>query len=183
MLLGVVLVGRALEERAKLQASADMAALQVRPRWVSGNEQTARQFAAGCRALFWALVRVTWRGRPPVGACLPCSSKVLCSSRCAVQHVPCPQAPAPPRPRLGSPGPAAAQGAHAAGGWQLAGGALRVGGSRGPVDRAAGRPRARWVQLCCIMRNVGFSLSILAFGQASTASQQTLPAAFLQAHH
>jgi hypothetical protein len=29
MLLGVVLVGRALEERAKLQASADMAALQV----------------------------------------------------------------------------------------------------------------------------------------------------------
>ncbi len=32
MLLGVVLVGRALEERAKLQASADMAALQVGPR-------------------------------------------------------------------------------------------------------------------------------------------------------
>lgn len=30
MLLGFVLVGRALEERAKLQASADMAALQVR---------------------------------------------------------------------------------------------------------------------------------------------------------
>ena len=30
MLLGVVLVGRALEERAKLQASADMAALQAR---------------------------------------------------------------------------------------------------------------------------------------------------------
>ncbi len=29
MLLGFVLVGRALEERAKLQASADMAALQV----------------------------------------------------------------------------------------------------------------------------------------------------------
>jgi hypothetical protein len=29
MLLGVVLIGRALEERAKLQASADMAALQV----------------------------------------------------------------------------------------------------------------------------------------------------------
>ena len=31
MLLGFVLVGRALEERAKLQASADMAALQVYP--------------------------------------------------------------------------------------------------------------------------------------------------------
>ncbi len=31
MLLGFVLVGRALEERAKLQASADMAALQVTP--------------------------------------------------------------------------------------------------------------------------------------------------------
>lgn len=31
MLLGFVLVGRALEERAKLQASADMAALQVMP--------------------------------------------------------------------------------------------------------------------------------------------------------
>jgi hypothetical protein len=30
MLLGVVLLGRALEERAKLRASADMAALQAR---------------------------------------------------------------------------------------------------------------------------------------------------------
>lgn len=39
MLLGVVLVGRALEERAKLQASADMAALQV---W-------RRRLARGCR--------------------------------------------------------------------------------------------------------------------------------------
>jgi len=52
MLLGVVLVGRALEERAKLQASADMAALQVRRRVFVGC-------CAGvvCRA--WQ--RIAWR--------------------------------------------------------------------------------------------------------------------------
>ena len=40
MLLGFVLVGRALEERAKLQASADMAALQV----TTANCSSAKQY-------------------------------------------------------------------------------------------------------------------------------------------
>lgn len=49
MLLGVVLIGRALEERAKLQASADMAALQVGS-WggVGGNGIGGLQVAAHC---------------------------------------------------------------------------------------------------------------------------------------
>ena len=46
MLLGVVLVGRALEERAQLQASSDLAALQVglwgNPSWILwGNSGAA----------------------------------------------------------------------------------------------------------------------------------------------
>lgn len=53
MLLGVVLVGRALEERAKLQASADMAALQVC--WVLGLEH----WAAAC-ALHMAWPGLAW---------------------------------------------------------------------------------------------------------------------------
>lgn len=113
MLLGVVLVGRALEERAKLQASADMAALQVRPpRWVSGNEQTARQVAAGCRALFWALVYVVRRGQSPIRACLPGSAEapalagVPCNRSHALKHLHrtapacAPQGLLPPKARM-----------------------------------------------------------------------------------
>lgn len=60
MLLGVVLVGRALEERAKLQASADMAALQA------GGERAGRAGACGAA---WARGREVLLAR---ARCAPC---------------------------------------------------------------------------------------------------------------
>jgi len=51
MLLGVVLLGRTLEQRAKLQASADMASLQARPGTMGGGgAQRARPGPAGADA-------------------------------------------------------------------------------------------------------------------------------------
>ena len=54
MLLGFVLVGRALEERAKLQASADMAALQVPLPCAEFGGRNVNTIHSPCFAMYFA---------------------------------------------------------------------------------------------------------------------------------
>jgi hypothetical protein len=167
MLLGVVLVGRALEERAKLQASADMAALQVGGWRVIGKEVFREGWCLPTRRL-WPRCRLllAWRHcrrASFLAVCLP--GGTICSAVLRQHHLPGLHEAAACMASLGSmlartspsplgiafsclfppplAGPAAAQGAPAAGRRQLAGGALRVCGRGRCADGAARRPGPR----------------------------------------